>query len=1108
MVIQPLNGFSGSVQLTLSGLPAGVSFTPQTATATTASGVSFQLTASVVAPVGTNSVTVTGTSGSITHSSTFPLSITSAASFAIQVNPSTISMAPGSKATVQVTMTSKVSPAPQVFLNESSFPGQAEINTSTSSGIITPTSPTTLTLTALPLAQPLQNFPLVVTANDVSGNTSIATVNLTVSVPFPTSAPPTRSSFVRTDQSVTGIVYDQARKLLFVSVEILNEVLVLSSVDGHQVASIPVVYPTGIDEAVDGSAVYVVSPFIGNVTIIDPNLLQVIGRANVPKSVSNTDTPLAFFRVATLANGKVMLFLAWRDELANFWPFYLWDPGTNTFSTVTPPGANFSNLSAFFAGIQRSGDHKTVMVQSSVGPTTWLYDVSTETFVLQSTNVLSGAVINYDGTKFAVNDFENAQTVFYNRQLNVIGTTPFYAFPYVGITFSRDGKHAYLIEEQDTGQADLVIAVNTETLAVEGLVSGPTFGASIPFSGQAQPTFIADETSMLFGSTPRGVAFLDLSVATALKTPIPSPFRLGSALVSQISPTQIQLNGAGFDQNSTFKLNVGAPPSNPNSLFATGLSVQSSNVINAIVPQGTVPGPANLTLTRSDGFSEVMPDAVTFGPTILKVDADSGSTVGGDPIQLVGYGISGPGIQVTIGGRTAPILQQKGNLSDTGLPTEVITLQTPSGSVGPAEVSVTSPAGTTTLPNGFHYADAVNVYPMAGALDAIVYDFSRQRLYITNEDHNRVEVFSLNTNTFLPAVSVGKSPTSLSITPDKQFLAVTNSADGTVSVIDLNTMLPKATYPVLTSADQMPFSCAGVAQSLVAVSGHRALVNVNCTYLLGQGVFHMLNLDTGSLHCAGITTCQPNGTDLQIGTGLGNMATVPDGSKVFMVSSGAGGDALVLLDLTANTITNGYPTSALDPSVSADGLLFGGGFGIANLNMQRAYIMAYELYADSGAQSIHNRFGNKLSPSGSLLYSPQDSGVDIFDVRTGRLTRHLVVPDPIPADTNSLSIDETGTKMFLISTTGITIAQISDMPLSLARATPSSGGTGTVITLRGSGFVQGTKIKIGNTTAPTTFVDVNTLTTTLPVLPAGPVRITLTNPDNQQYSVDDAIIVQ
>lgn len=61
---------------------------------------------------------------------------------------------------------------------------------------------------------------------------------------------------MRTDQSPTGAVYDQARKLLFVIVEILNEVVVLSSVDGHRVATIPVSYPSGIDESADGSAIY------------------------------------------------------------------------------------------------------------------------------------------------------------------------------------------------------------------------------------------------------------------------------------------------------------------------------------------------------------------------------------------------------------------------------------------------------------------------------------------------------------------------------------------------------------------------------------------------------------------------------------------------------------------------------------------------------------------------------------------------------------------------------------------------------------------------------------------------------------------------------------
>jgi len=72
ITVNALNGFSGSVTLTVSGLPSGVTagFSPNPTTSTTL----LSLTASASATVGTVSLTITGVSGSLTN--TTPLSLT------------------------------------------------------------------------------------------------------------------------------------------------------------------------------------------------------------------------------------------------------------------------------------------------------------------------------------------------------------------------------------------------------------------------------------------------------------------------------------------------------------------------------------------------------------------------------------------------------------------------------------------------------------------------------------------------------------------------------------------------------------------------------------------------------------------------------------------------------------------------------------------------------------------------------------------------------------------------------------------------------------------------------------------------------------------------
>jgi len=74
ITITPVNGFSGTVLLSASGLPDGVTeaFNPNPATSTS----TLTLTASGTTTTGTATVTVTGTSGSLTETTTLALTVT------------------------------------------------------------------------------------------------------------------------------------------------------------------------------------------------------------------------------------------------------------------------------------------------------------------------------------------------------------------------------------------------------------------------------------------------------------------------------------------------------------------------------------------------------------------------------------------------------------------------------------------------------------------------------------------------------------------------------------------------------------------------------------------------------------------------------------------------------------------------------------------------------------------------------------------------------------------------------------------------------------------------------------------------------------------------
>ncbi len=946
------------------------------------------------------------------------------------------------------------------------------------------------------LAQPVQNFPIVVTATDNSNNSYVVVVPLTISVPS-SSTNPTRSTFARTDQGPTGVVYDQARKLLFVSVEVLNQVAVFSSVDGHRVATIPVQYPAGIDESVDGSAVYVVSPYFSYITTIDPNLLQVVQETNIPQSGSGQN---AFtFQLVTLSNGDVFFL----PNQAPTGPMaYLWNPATNVFTGLTQQA--LQNLS----GITRSADHSKVLIfgGSSAGATAVIYDAISGN--LTGPASLNGAYalgFSPNGSQIVGVGLQGLPTVFYDNQFNTLGSVSLDIESVAGALYSLDGSHAYVLET-DLFSGDNVAAVlDTSAFSLVGVVPGFAFGSALPFSGPVNVAFAIDETNMLFGPAFLGIGYLDVTSPGFFNLPFSNGALMSPTLESLTGTTTTQLQGAYFSSTWNYNVYFGPPPASPQTQKGTNVSVQSSNILNVTAPAGTVVGPANVTLTRSDGYFQVIPDGVSYGPTVLQVDANAGSPSGGDSIKVVGYGFDSSNLQVTIGGKPATNISRSGPIAGGLFPTTRLTLTTSVGASGYADVTVTTPDGSTTVSGGFQYLASTQLYPMQGAaFDDIAYDQARQRLYATNQNHNRVEIFDLGTQAFLSPISVGNQPTALALTPDAARLGVINSVDATMSVIDPSGLQVLATFSVVPSQD----TACNVPLNMSPVEPHRMLLNLACPGTLDGGVFHLVNLDTGSLSCTGVAGCESNGTDMAFGNccGLAATASTPDGSEIFLASGGGG--PVGMLNLVSNTVTFGFSGTFNDAAADSDANAFAVSYGIANAQLSQTTIMAYERFADAGNGSIHNVIGEKLNPSGSLLFVPQDTGVDLFDVHTGRLVQHVAISDGIPLATNAMALDETGTKMFLITNSGITIAQLFQAPLSLASVNPAAASPGTQVTLRGSGFLNGATVLFGTSPAATTYVDSETLTATVPAISPGSVRITVQNSGGQTYSFDDAFTVQ
>jgi subtilase family serine protease len=191
ITITPINGFSGSVSLSNSSLPTGVTAN-FSANPTTGSSV-LTFTAGSTAVLGTVTVTVTGTSGSLTHTTNISLTVSGTApppqqNFTLSASPSSVTVTQGSSGNSTITITRSNGFSGSVTLSASGLPTGvgATFSPNPATG-----STSTLTLTANSTATA---GTANITVTGTSGSlTRTTTISLTVNVPAP---PPSQPDFV------------------------------------------------------------------------------------------------------------------------------------------------------------------------------------------------------------------------------------------------------------------------------------------------------------------------------------------------------------------------------------------------------------------------------------------------------------------------------------------------------------------------------------------------------------------------------------------------------------------------------------------------------------------------------------------------------------------------------------------------------------------------------------------------------------------------------------------------------------------------------------------------------------------------------------------------
>jgi hypothetical protein len=138
--LTPLNGFSSSVSVQLSGLPAGVTASAPTYTVSAGSPQTVILTAASNVAATTVTAVLTGTSASLTHTANLTVQIAPPPpDFSIGLNPASIAIAPGGTAQSTVSLTALNGFSSSVSVQISGLP--AGVTASSSAFTLTAGSP-------------------------------------------------------------------------------------------------------------------------------------------------------------------------------------------------------------------------------------------------------------------------------------------------------------------------------------------------------------------------------------------------------------------------------------------------------------------------------------------------------------------------------------------------------------------------------------------------------------------------------------------------------------------------------------------------------------------------------------------------------------------------------------------------------------------------------------------------------------------------------------------------------------------------------------------------------------------------------------------------------
>jgi hypothetical protein len=1082
----------------------------------------FSTSSSIAA--GSATVSISGTAGGATATASLPLQVvtgTPVQLYFAAVNSREVQLIQGSSTSIQGELNSINNTLCSATLSVTGLP--SGVTATVSPQLVEAGSLFTVTLTASSTAPTAQNVQWSIVATPTA-SVSPATANYVLDVtPAGGGAGwKNQTSYVSLRATPYSAVYDPTHQLIYAANLVWDRIDVISDKTRAIVKSISIRDPRGMDISVDGSTIWVATG--GQVMYgINTTTLQatqyILPNYNVTSS--NPGTSWGGAQVLSLADGTVLLV---GGSLAG-----IWNPATNALTPFQPPNGLLVSWGAF----ARSGDGKRILVAGTEGAeSSYTYNVLTKVFStpvsLTNFGLAYHIASNFDGSRIAVSGFESQPFALFDGNFNQLGflpgdggaigagTIPIQNLLAGGFVFSPDGQTIY--EETESTAIPLILSIDVATqqavtLSPAMAVDPVMVELSPPFYMPAP--FAVDSSGMLLGIQYHGIAFDDATV------------NLNYSSLDAGSPTLMQhmslYSGplAGGTASSGFG----------NGFFVTpavyygnlmGTATLSSDLLTITSPPAQSAGAVDVKMLFPDGIEVFDPQFFTYGTKIQDAIISGGSPQGGAAGKLDAFGLPLDPSQdtVTIGGHNATVTSIVTQYPPfTGEQTDMYLSYTlPSGSPGLADLTITTPNGTDTLPKSFFFAKSVNDYATADSPTFVLYDKTRNQLYLSAGNH--IDVFSLASNSFTtplqpPAASTKKQYEGLALTPDGKYLLATNLTDYSLAVIDPDNPSSAFAVPVATGGASLGWPCP-VGPLFVAAD------NLGNAYVVTGGAIGPSACGPGgyeaivSLTSKTSTLMKAPGCDVW-GYG-GYLGSTADGTLVAITGGGGYGTFQIYVPAQGSCIPSANPAQSDGVTVAADGNVIG---------MQRAFVNPsgniigqfaypqvyypsatgasfynYSPYADGALQNP------TLNDPGSLYYWAYPSYIDIVDVQHGTPALRFGLTETVTNTVSPMAIDSSGQRIFLITNKGLTIVDLGNAPLSVGHISETSSFPGNQVEVRGSGFESGITATLGGIPASLTFTDAETLTLTVPSANPGPQDLVLTNPDSTMYTLQNAVYVK